>query len=822
MTKRDGPGLSSEAAARFRRKRLTTLITSTFTMMSIAALPASGAEATDAPGVETIVVTAQLRAQELKDVPASVTALGEKQLTAQGIANLRDYAALVPGLVYSGTPRNGERTGPDVTLRGISNSRLADMETSISTSTTGFIYGEMPVFSFDPHVMDIARVEVLKGPQGTLYGAASMGGTVKVVPNKPQSQDFTAKVLWNSSTTNDGGANYEYAGVINVPLVENKVAIRASGFKKDDSGYIDARIIKGLPTEIRGRDTTVTGQNPSLALAFEDSGATKKNINGGRVTGERIAVRFTPNEKLDATLSVFHQKTDQDSSSVYEPAVASDQNKRVVELYRLQPSSTDYTIGSFEAAYDLGSMTLTSVTGWLDRKFTSATDFTPQTFAALGGNGTVPVPDLALSAFNVDTRVVSQELRLQGTKEGLVGENSSLDWTLGYYYQKESRDTFAGVTTGPLWAQNAVLPVKAAPSGTQTVWAADYDSTYTNSSLFADGSLKVGRVTASLGGRYSDQLLESTRVDFGNVFAGAKTPTGTTLDVRRVEEKKWTPKASLSYAPTKDVTLYTSAAQGFRIGGGNPVANLTTAPCQAALASAGLAASGNYKSDSVWNYEAGVRSTLANGRIVSNVSLFNVDWSDMQVTVALSTFNPACGQTLVANVGRGRIKGVEYLVQGLITDTLSLDASGQIANAELVEAAKGTPAKSGDPLKNVPKVTYAIGLSQKFSLPNSIRATLRFDYAYQGERSLNVVGTAINPDLLLPSYGIARARMTFAKGDWTTELYADNLFDKVAQLGAQIVAGGPGNYAGAYAPGRQRFIETNRPRTIGMKFTKTF
>jgi outer membrane receptor protein involved in Fe transport len=566
----------------------------------------------------------------------------------------------------------------------------------------------------------------------------------------------------------------------------------------------------------------VTGQNPAAALSFEDSGATRKNINGSRVAGERVAVRFTPNEKLDATFSLFHQRTDQDSSSVYEPSVSSNQNTRVVELYRLQPSSTDYYIGSLEATYDLGSATLTSVTGWLDRKFTSSTDFTPQTFAALGGNGTIAVPDLALSAFNVNTRLVSQELRLQGTKDGPVGANSAFDWTLGYYYQKESRDTNAGVTTGPAWAQNAVLPLKAPPSGTQTVWAADYESTYTNSSLFADGSLKIGSVTASLGGRYSDQLLESTRNDFGNVFAGAKTPTGTTLDVRRVEEKKWTPKASLSYAPTKDVTLYTSASQGFRIGGGNPVANLTTAPCQAALASAGLAVTGNYKSDSVWNYEAGVRSTLANGRIVSNVSLFDVDWSDMQVTVALSAFNPACGQTLVANVGRGRIRGVEYLLQGLITDTLTLDASGQVANAELIEAAKGTAAKNGDPLKNVPKVTYAIGLSQKVSLPNSIRATFRLDYAYQGERSLNVVGTAINPDLMLPGYGIARARMSFAKGDWTTELYADNLFDKVAQLGAQIVAGGPGNYAGAYAPGRQRFVETNRPRTIGMKFTKTF
>jgi len=743
-------------------------------------------------------------------------------LQATGVSSLRDYAVLVPGLIYSGVPRNGERSGPDTTIRGISNSRLADLETSIATSTTGFVYGEMPVYAFDPQVLDLERIEVLKGPQGTLYGSSSMGGTIKIVPNKPNPGRFLGKVSGTYSSTNDGGQNHEFAGMVNVPLSEDVLALRISAFKKEDSGYIDAKIVKGLPTEIRGRDAVVSRLNANDQFVFGAEGSTRKNINARRDTGGRAAMRFTPNDKFDATLALFSQKTDEDSLPSYEPALATTQNKRVTELYRLQPSSTDYTIGSLDATYDFGPAKLTSVTGWLSRKFSNLTDFTPQVYGALKGNGKAPVPDLASLTFINDTKVVSQELRLQGNSKNLVGAGSVLDWTMGYFFQQESRRSFGGSTVGPQWIPNAIAPLTPPPSGTETVWAADYDSTYTNNSFFADISLNVNRITGSVGARYSNQSLDSTRVDFGNVFAGASTPTGTTLDIRKIEEKKWTPKYSLSLAATDDITLYTAAAQGFRIGGGNPTSNLSTAPCQAALAAVGLAGNGNFKSDSVWNKEVGVRSTFAGGRLKANISAYEVDWTDMQVSVSLSAFNPSCGALLTSNVGRGRIRGLEHSFQALLTNDLSLDVSGQIANAELVEASAGTPAKNGDPLKNIPKSTYAIGLSQKLALPNGARGAVRLDYSYQGARSLNFVGAAINPDMNLPGYGILNARLSFTKTDWSGELFAENLTDKVAQLGVQIVPGGPGIYNDAYANGRQRFVTTNRPRTFGLKLSKTF
>ncbi len=808
-----GPGYSG--------LKITSFV-SAATLMSMASCAVFAEDSVEETKLDVVVVTAQKRLQSLKEVPASVTALGESQLDSRGVANLRDYAVLVPGLVYSGTPRNGERSGPDVTIRGVSNSRLFDFETSIATATTGFVYGEMPAYSFDPQVMDIQRIEVLKGPQGTLYGSSSMGGTMKVVPNQPNLVKFSAKVSGTSSTTNDGGLNSEYATLMNVPIIEDVLALRVSAFKKEDSGFIDAKIVKGLPNEIRGRDAIVTGMNPNDQIIFGNEGSTRKNVNSSRADGGRAALRFSPNEQFDSTLAFFYQKSDQDTNPTYEPALSTGSNKRVTELYRLQPSSTDYSIGSLEASYDFGPVKLTSVSGWLSRDFSNITDFTPQTYSALGGNGSVAVPDLAPVTFVVNTKVLSQELRLQGALKNPFGSDSGLEWTTGYFYQKESRRSFGGVIVGPAWASNAVLPLKQPPSGTQTVWDADYTSTYQNNSVFADATARLEKVSLSLGARYSNQTLESSRLDFGNVFSGASTPTGTTVDNRSIEEKQVTPKASLSFEASKETTLYTSASKGFRIGGGNPIGNLSTAPCKAALSTLGMTANGNFKSDSVWNYEAGVRNTLSNGKIVANVSAYQVDWEDMQVSVALAAFNPGCGASLVSNIGRGRIKGVEYLFQAMLTDNLSIDTSGQFADASLVEAAKGTPAKDGDPLKNIPKVSYSIGINQKLQLPNAMRGSLRLDYSYQGERNLNFVGTTVNPDLILSGYGILNTRFNIVKDDWSADLFVDNLLDTVADLGAQIVPGGPGTYSGAYAAGRQRFVTTNRPRTIGLKFTKNF
>lgn len=789
-----------------------------------AAAQASGPQHT----LAEVIVTAEKRTESERDVPSTVTVLTGAELAARGLTDLRGYSATVPGMVYSGTSFVGERSGPDITIRGVSNSRLFDFETSIATTTTGFVYGEVPAYAFDPDVVDIQRIEILKGPQGTLYGAASMGGTVKVVPNPPRFDAFSSTVEGGYSLTDGGGQgssnSYHVATIVNVPL-SHVLAARFSAYHNDDGGYINAKFVRGIPGEIRGNDTTVpqvSAGNGTVYGIGQGNPYFARNINGDTVDGGRVALRYKPNERFDATLAAFYQTKNEHSLPNYEPALATSTSALNTELYMLQPSTTNYALTSLQASYDAGPFSVHSVTGWLDRRFTNATDFTGITYSALGGDGTVPVPTPAPVTFLVGTKVFSQEFRLQGTRQRLA-DWAGLDWTVGYFYQKEMRDASGGVTVGPEWFTEAKAPLMPPPSGTTTVWEGEYWSTYKNNSVFANITLHLfDRVGIEFGERRSQQTLDSRRIDFGNVFAGASTPDGTTLDVRSIDESQWTPRAAVTYAVADKVNVYASAAKGFRIGGGNPQSNLSTAGCQAALRALGITNTGVFKSDSIWNYEIGTKGDLAGGRVHSDLALYDIEWSDLQTSVSLSNYSSTCGASIVANAGKARIRGVDYEARALLTDHLQLAFAGQWADGKIVEAAPGTAAKDGDPTKNTPKWSANVALEYRFNAAAEYGATARADYTYVGSRSFNDIAAGVSPALMLPSYSLINLRLTVDHGSWQYATFLDNVANQHPELGVTTLPGGPGNYAGAYAPGLQRFVGTSRPRTIGIEVSKDF
>lgn len=784
---------------------------------------ARAAERDDGPLLGEIVVTAQKREQNLKDVPISVAVLDERFLVERGLTDLRSYASFTPGLVYAHTSLAGERSGPDIAIRGVSNSRVADFETSVATATTGFVYGDLPVYAFDPDTIDVARIEVLKGPQGTLYGASSMGGTLKVVPNDPKLDRFEASVRAGGSMTDQGGDNYVLSGMVNLPLVADTVAVRLNGFHRSNSGYIDARLVKGYPNEPRGSISAITAFNPS-DLQIYGGPSTSRDINDESVTGGRVAIRFAPSERFDATLAIFSQSKDEGSLSNLEPAISTGRSKRVTELYILQPTTVDYHIASLEASYDFGAARLFSTTGWLQRDFSNITDFTAITYGVLGGNGQVPVPGTSPLAVTTAARILSQELRLQSERMPLGIGSAAVEWVLGYFYQRESRRSTGSAGIDQAWVANSQAPLTPIRNGTPLLWAADYRSTYDNNSVFADVTLHLtDRLAISAGARYASQKLDSTRIDFGDYFAGATTPTGTTLDARRIDENKTTPRAAVTFAATDDVSLYASYSKGFRIGGGNPVQNLRTPQCQAALAALGSTATGNFKSDNIDNLEAGIKGSVASGRVRGALSAYNIDWSDLQLSVNLLNYNAGCGASVVANVGKARIRGVDIDVRALLTDWWQIAFAGQYAKAEIVDAAPGTAAKNGDPLKDIPKYTASLGSEWSFDMPFGSSGKARIDYVYQGERNAGGVGTGVDPAFVLPSYGLLNLRGIVDKDNWTFTAFVDNLTDRRPELGVYIFPGGPGDFRGAYQPaGLQRFVGTSRARTYGLEVSKRF
>ncbi|HEY6483352.1 MAG TPA: TonB-dependent receptor [Steroidobacteraceae bacterium] len=795
-------------------------------VQSTAAPPAtsSGATTDQVGTLQEVVVTAEKREEKAKDVPVTVIALDGANLEQQHITGLGEYAAFVPGLVYNGSGL-GERSGPDIVIRGIANSRLFDFETNIATQTTGFAYGDLPAYPFDPELIDVQRVEILEGPQGTLYGAAAMGGLVKVVPNQPQFTDFSAKVQAGGSAIDNGGSaggtGWNFATVVNAPL-SDMWALRFSFHGSQDPGWLNIHLMTGNPKDVYGPDGLV-GFN-SLQANVYGAGDFLKDVNGSQNGGGRIALRFAPNSQFDATLAFMYDSKQVNSLPNIEPVLATSQSPYTADQFQLQPSATNYALTSLEMSYDFGPATLHSITGYIDRKFNASTDFAGVTYGALHGDGTVPLPTPAPVTFADDERIVSQELRLQGSERDLLWSGSGLDWTVGAFYQRELRDAVGGVAVGPQWLTEAQAPLTPPPSGTETVWDGQYVATYTNKSEFADVTIHLTpRLSIAGGARHSDQTVSATRTDFSDVFASAP-PAGNSATQEPAAETRTTPRASVVFAATDEVNVYATYSQGFRIGGDNPIGNLTTPGCASALQKFGItnpASAAQFKSDAVRNIEAGLKSDFG-GRVTANLTVFREDWTNLQSTVLLDQYSPGCGASFVANAGAARINGAEAELRASVTDHWQFNLSGQYADAKIVKVVAGSTGTLGAPLESAPKTQLTAGVQFSVHPRPQWDGVARLDYAYVGQRNLSNTNTPVDPAYQLAGYSELNLRFIATHDDWQYTTYVTNLANSVPQLGIGIYAGGPGNYSGAYMPGEQRFITTGPPRTFGVQITRSF
>lgn len=780
----------------------------------------------EGPQLEEVIVTAQKREENAKDVPVTMAVFSGADLEQQGLQDLTDYAKFVPGLIYSGEGLGGERSGPNIVIRGISNSRLGDFETNVATATTGYVYGEVPAYALDPQLVDTQRVEVLEGPQGTLYGAAAMGGLVKIVPNAPQFNEFTANLSGGLSVLNSGwGANdvgYTTSLTVNSPL-SDVLALRFSFYETQDPGYLNVHLLTGNPKDVYGPNVLV-GFNSEQAQTY-GYGEYLKDVNKSQAAGGKVALRFKPNDQFEATASFLYDAKSTDSQPFYEPDVSTGSGSPLLaNQFQLQPENTNYSLASLNMTYDFGFASLHSITGWTDRSYSNNTDFAGITYGALGGNGIVPLPSPAPLTFNVDTRLLSQELRLQGEEKDLLWSGSGLDWTVGGFFQKEERDAFGNVTVGPAWLTDAVAPLTAPNSGTDTVWSGEYSSTYSDRAFFGDVTLHLTPDLALAGGlRYSNQSVVSTRIDFSDYFASAP-PTGNSVIHEPVQESKTVPRATLTYAVTKDVNFYATYSEGFRIGGDNPTGNYSTPGCAAALKIFGItaASTANFKSDDLKNYELGLKTAWDDGRISANISGFREDWTNLQSTIQLDQVVSGCGASFVSNAGAARIYGSEAEVRAALTNHWQIQVTGQYADGKIVSVVKGSTGVVGAPLQSAPKTQVSAGMAYTFNPRAEWSTTARLDYAYVGSQNFNNTNTPIDPNYLLPGYGEANLRFWADHDNWEYTWYVNNLTNTIPELGVYEAAGGPGNYAGAFAQGTQRFITTSAPRTFGIKITKSF
>jgi outer membrane receptor protein involved in Fe transport len=538
--------------------------------------PASTAGGTE---LSEIIVTASRRSESLENVPSSVTALPSGMLDQIKARDLNDFAGFVPGLSFAST-------GPSTNLlviRGITTG-------SQLSSATGVYLDDIPLGastsngvgyqSLNINTYDLSRIEVLNGPQGTLYGATSLGGTIKYLPNAPDLKLFTFNAGVQVSSTEHGHIDHAYTGMLNMPLGE-VAAVRVDGYQVYDSGY--------AKDPIYGRD----------------------NQGWARSEGGRVALLLQPSDELDIQLRASTQHIPSESADVAfrDPVTRQPTYGTYDQAFpTFQPSNYSLTLYSAAINYDTPWAKFSSITGLQTNNGTSYTDNSLTYDAALAAFGAAGDP---WSLYvNTTTKKFTQEFRVASH------ENTTFQWLAGAFLSNEKTSEIVDLFDN------------ANPGGTffgLSPFTSFLPSTYREYAAYADGTIFFTKqLELGLGVRYSRQKQAYEETVSGLLATGSSAVL--TPPVATSDQSVMTYLINPKFHITDDVMVYARAASGFRPGGPNFVL------------SPGL---GNptYDPDRLWSYELGEKSTFLDKRASLNFDVYDILWKDIQVTVNVGGVN---------------------------------------------------------------------------------------------------------------------------------------------------------------------------------------
>ena len=768
-----------------------TALTSSVAAVALCAVPASAQEANEGErgeqGEQTesnvILVTAQKRgAQSLVDVPAAIDAVGGEDLVRSGAQGIQDLSAKVAGLSILGAGANQTK----IKLRGISSSSESEPQETVAvylddvpitgSGGTNNENGASP----DLGLFDLQRVEVLKGPQGTLYGSGSLGGTVRYILNTPDLNNIEARGQLRASTTRRGDESYSVDAVLNLPIVQDRIALRLAGSFAHNGGWLD-------------------NTEPVVGLGLTPTGAGQEDLNSDENWLFRATLELRPADEFTARLRYMRREFDVTGENSVDTARGD-----YTQPWRVTPFNKDkFDLYDLFLEYDLGSFVISSSTSYFDRDTLDLQDTTR--FSQLLFTPAAPASAL-----------VNQNRQQDFTEEFRVSFEASdlLSGVVGLYYQNQEKTFFQdgpnpGLNTfcannagcfglGPTPGLIPVFPtVNRAVVGTfPNVFQSEVPQDLEQIALFGELTFSLtDQLDVIVGGRYFD-LTGNFEYNSRGAFSspGADSRSGT------YKENGFNPKATVSYQPNPDTTLYATASKGFRPGGFNqPIPS--TPQCINELNSLGITNSAvSFDSDSLWNYEVGVKSRLPGSGVYFSGSAYYIDWSDIQVRRQLG-----CGFTFFSNAAKARSIGLEGSVSAELTDGLSFDLSVGYVDAQLQRDLPQVGVK-GDSLPGVPDWNVGFALDYERPISPSLDGFLRIDANYVSEFK----STFSETDPLVRyagDYALANFRLGISgQSDfgWTAALFVKNAFDERAVIGTQ------NNLFGDY-----QFI--NRPREVGVQ-----
>jgi iron complex outermembrane receptor protein len=812
--------------------------------------------------LQEIVVTAEKRSSTVQETPISLSALSGADLQNQNITSVEDLAAQVPGVSM-------RTAGPGQTeyeMRGLTSA-------GGSTATVGFYIDETPLSAsavalngrtvIDPDLFDLNHVEVLRGPQGTLYGAGSMGGTIKLVTNQPELGKFDGAADLNTSYTESGGSwNGGGSVMVNLPIGDS-VALRVVGTDKYTSGWIERVVEPNFPFPTGAFGSAGT---PTQCVYYycnrgdvADTPASKviKGSNLERFSSARAALLVKPSDQLSVTTNLMYQRISADGYNNYQATGTSPSpypsTPGIYQPYDIQePYYDGFKMASLDVVYDFGPTTLTFVPAYWKRNVMQSTDSTE----ALQNinNLTQFLPSLYVE--EDDTTQSSFELRLASN-----GENA-FQWQGGVYgadlhsgYRTFNENTPYGTATTcgvaspdnpegghcPLAEQYNPNSVLRYPDATQTPYASGFAAN-PNGVIFNDNNPNIMKQVA-LFGEASYKILDTLKVTAGIRFfhytianhadqAGLGTASAnqdhTLLDVRQ-NGNAVLPRVNISYEPTPDLTLYGTVAKGSRPGGvnlpipiptvqqieANPGAYNCNVPLANQLDPSLPVPAGSYVSkqpaygpDSVLSFEVGEKARFDDRRFTVNADVYYIKWTNIQQVVSLT-----CGYPYDTNAGDARAYGPEVETSARITDELTFDISGAYTNAKINDpnaaaiAAGFTP---GIDIINVPEYTMIASLDYHHQLTGEFTGMARVSSSLVGP----IQDQAYYRETL-PSHNTVDLRAGVFNPRWGAYLVCTNLTNKLAALTID-------NTVFAWQQPTITRVSTNQPRTIGVDFNFKF
>ncbi len=723
--------------------------------LSIGGPGAARAADTSAQGesLEEIVVTAQKRESTVQTTPISITAITGASLEDRGITDIQAVVQAVPGL----SMRTSGPGQTELELRGLSSS-------GGNSSVVGFYLDDVPLSApasaqngkvvIDPSLYDLNRIEVLRGPQGTLYGSGSMGGTVKLIPNAPDPTAFDTSGEASFGGVNHGNSlNHQLSAMVNLPLSDAS-AVRVSGTLEHLSGWIDRIVIANgdFPTPV---NPTTRGNVAAAPVAANFHDYNDENLRTLRVS---LLMKLT--DRLSVEPSFMYQMITAGGLNLIDSQPGTNATYQVFN--DPEPFEDRIGIGALNVKYHFDFADLSSTGSYWsrDENLRQAGDeeiaevLGLPYYTSQGGPG----QNFPTSIEDDQSWQWSEELRLTSNGDG------PFKWLLGYFYQDFESD----------WNLFVYTPFTAVPGTIPNAFTQYQPTQILQNSVFGEISYVWNDVTTTIGARrYYYKGTVNTAVSGWLSSSGTNDYAYFSTGER---DQGATPKLNISYQMNKDLLVYGTAAEGFRPGGGNqpiPTTGSLGTDCLKNLKAIGLnGAPLGFKPDNVWSYELGEKFRGGDGRITINSAGYFENWQKIQQNIPLQ-----CGFPFTSNAGNAHIYGAELEVDAVIVQGLVASVNGSFSHARYT--ANAVPSTSIDErVQNVPDVTLSGSLAYRRPVTDDLAFISRVDTNYVGSR----IDTTAQANYL-PPYDLTNLRMGFEVGGrWTAVLFANNVANRTAYL----------------------------------------